>query len=203
MDGKVKNALHLLSQKSTGQLLSLQSPANANDPYQGSVQDVLRRKHLTPGHLTSEAILLQETPPPNHEPHFVIFDHLDAKLIRQTPLKTPGAAGPSGIDDRGWRCLRTSFKNLVSLCHAAVARRLCTSYVDPAGLSAVVACHLIALNKNPGVRPIGIGETSRRIICKAILNILQHDILEAAGVEQLCAGLDSGSEAAAHTIRNM
>ena len=30
--------------------------------------------------------------------------------------------------------------------------------VDPKGLFAFVACRLIPLNKNPGVRPIGIGE---------------------------------------------
>lgn len=51
---------------------------------------------------------------------------------------------------------------------AAIARRLITCFVDPSGLSAFVACRLIALDKCPGVRPIGIGETVRRIIGKAI-----------------------------------
>jgi len=38
-----------------------------------------------------------------------------------------------------------------------VAKRLCTSYVDPGGIDALVAGRLIALNKCPGVRPIGAG----------------------------------------------
>jgi len=33
---------------------------------------------------------------------------------------------------------------------------LCTNVVDPDGVSALVACRLIALNKCPGVRPIGV-----------------------------------------------
>ena len=71
---------------------------------------------------------------------------------------------------------------------ALVARRLCTSCVDPVGLEAFVACRLIAFNKCPGVRPIGIGEVVRRIIAKAVLSIVKLDILEAAGSLQLCAG---------------
>lgn len=35
-------------------------------------------------------------------------------------------------------------------------RRLCCSYVDLIGLRALLSCQLIALNKNPGVRPIAI-----------------------------------------------
>ena len=67
-------------------------------------------------------------------------------------------------------------------------------------LYAFVACHLIALNKDPGVRPIGIGETCRRII---ILSILGQDVIEAAGPIQLCTGLDGGCEAAVHSLRQL
>ena len=38
----------------------------------------------------------------------------------------------------------------------AVARRIRITFVDPAGLSAFVSCHLITLDKCPGVR---VGET--------------------------------------------
>ena len=43
------------------------------------------------------------------------------------------------------------------LCNniAMMARRICTKYVDPEGLPSFTACRLIALDKNPGVRPIG------------------------------------------------
>ena len=83
---------------------------------------------------------------------------------------------------------------------AVVACHLCTTYVDPAGLAAFVACRLIALDKDPGVRPIGIGETCLRIISKAILAIVGQDIMDVAGPLQLCAGHDSGCEVAVHSI---
>ena len=64
-----------------------------------------------------------------------------------------------------------------------------------------MAYHLIALDKCPGVRPIGIGEVVRRIIAKAVLSIVKLYILEAAGPLQFCAGQDAGCEAAVHAMR--
>ena len=56
-----------------------------------------------------------------------------------------------------------------------------------------MASHPIALDKNPGVRPIGIGDTARCIIAKAILNITRQDIQETTDSMQFCAGQISGS----------
>ena len=136
--------------------------------------------------------------------HPVIFEVLDGALIRNAALRTRGAAGPSGLDAFGWRRLCISFQRASDdLCCslALVARKLCTSCVDPDGIIALVACRLIALNKCPGVRPIGVGEVVRRIIAKAILSIVKLDVLEAAGSLQLCAGQDAGNEAAVHAMR--
>ena len=49
----------------------------------------------------------------------------------------------------------------------------------------------------PGVRPVVIGETARRIIGRAILS---DDIQMAAGPLQLCAGHQSGCEYAADAM---
>ena len=59
------------------------------------------------------------------------------------------------------------------------------------------------LAKNPGVRPIGIGEVIRRVIGKAILSIIGNDIQEAAGSQQLCAGQDCGIEATIHAMTDV
>ena len=84
-------------------------------------------------------------------------------MIHDMILRMDGAAGPSGLDAASWKRLCTSFKGASADLYeslAATARRICTCYVDPSGLTAFVACRLTALDKCPGVRPIGIGGTA-------------------------------------------
>ena len=66
-----------------------------------------------------------------------------------------------------------------------------------------VACRLIALDKYPGVRPIVIGETVRRIIGKAISTTITETIQDAAGPLKVSAGHVSGCEAAVHAMRQV
>ena len=89
-----------------------------------------------------------------------------------------------------------------NLCNAMASftRRLCTEFIDPSVLEGFIVGRLLAIDKNPGTRPIGIGEVSRRIVGKSITHLLKPDIMEAAGVTQLCAGQESGIEAAIHAI---
>ena len=81
---------------------------------------------------------------------------------------------------------------------AAVARRLCLSYVDPTGFRALLACRLIALSKNPGVHSIAIGETCQRIMSKMwwCCTMMYLKLLAL-----LCAGKKGQCEAAVHTLR--
>ena len=203
MEKKVNSAIRLLSNGSKGNVFTLNSLADHNDPSGGTVRDMLAKKHPIPGPISPEAILLNNTPPCDHDRFFSIFDRLDGDLIKCVALRSSGAAGPSGIDTFGWRRLCSSFSSSPTLCNALahVAYRLCTSYVHPSGITALVASHLIALDKCPGVRQIGIGEISRRIFSKAVLVILGNDVIDATGPLQLCAGQDLGCEAAVHCIR--
>ena len=66
-----------------------------------------------------------------------------------------------------------------------------------------MACRLVPLNKNPGVRPIGICECLRRIVGKAVLSVVGPYVREVIGALQLCAGQDVGIEAAIHTMSDV
>ena len=117
-----------------------------------------------------------------------------------------GTVGPSGLDASAWKRLCSSFGMASNdLCEgiAETARWLCTSNVDPSSLSALVAGRLIALNKCPGIRLIGIGETLRRLISRTVAYVLKEDIKQAAGPLQLCAGHQSGCEAAIHAMNDI
>ena len=195
MEGKVKAALRMLAQDSNGGVL----------PLNKDVFETLKKKHPARKPAIPSAVITSNSS--SQDPsHFILFDQLDGLMIRKTVLKTEGAAGPSGLDAIAWKRLCTAFQSASNdLCDslASTARRICCSFVDPKSLYAFVACRLIALDKCPGVRPIGIGETARRIIGKAILTTIGEDIQEAAGPLQLCAGQEAGCEAAVHAMHQM
>ena len=195
MEGKVKAALRILAQDSNDGVL----------PMSNEVLEALKKKHPARKPAVPSAVIAPNCP--SQDPsHFILFDQLDGQMIRETALKTEGAAGPSGLDAAGWKRLCTSFQSAsTDLCDAlaSTARRICCSFVDPKSLLAFVACRLVALDKHPGIRPIGIGETARRIIGKAILTTIRDDIQKVAGPLQLLAGQEAGCEAAVHAVRQM
>ena len=77
---------------------------------------------------------------------------------------------------------------------------LCTEDVSADSVKELYAGRLVPLDKNPGIRPVGIGEVLRRIISKAVTSLLKEDIIESAGLLQTCSGLEGGIEAAIHSM---
>ena len=199
--GKCKAALDLISNVEKGGILHLNDPADPDNPTSPTVREVLISKHPPAKPAHPNCILTDE--PDN--PHPIMFESLDGSIVRSAALRVSGAAGPSGLDAHEWRRLCTSHKAASrDLCAslATVARRICSSYVDPTSIKPLLACRLIALDKHPGVRPIGIGDTARRIIAKAVLTIAAPDIQDASGCLQMCGGQISGIEAAVHATRS-
>ena len=84
-----------------------------------------------------------------------------------------------------------------------MTKNLLTTYYHSDLLEAYIASRLIPLDKNPGVRPIGVGEVLRRTIGKAVTWSLSMEIKEAAGPLQTCAGHGVGAEAAIHAMRKI
>ena len=84
-----------------------------------------------------------------------------------------------------------------------MSRQLCTEFVDPTSRQSLLSCRLIPLDKDPGVRPIGIREVLRRIIGKAVTTFIKGDIINAVGPLQLSAGQEGGCESAVHALNKM
>ena len=199
----MRAAMRFISECSCGSPLNFDSCTGPN-PTDKIVREILSKKH-PPAQPPRQSFLVSSDAP-TIELHPILFEKIDGPTIRSTALQTDGAAGPSGLDAAAWKRMSTSFKSIyVDLCDAvaAIGRRICSRFVDPKGLSALVACRLIALDKCPGIRPIGIGETVHRIIGKTISAVVREDIQDSTGPLQVCAGHLSGCEAAVHSMRQV
>ena len=99
-------------------------------------------------------------------------------MIRKAAIGTKGDSGPSGMDANGWRRilasnnfgtssidLRKTFENVV--------QKLSTDLVQTHTIEAFLSCRLIPPDKNPGLRPIGVGEVLQRIASKVIVSVLK------------------------------
>ena len=129
-------------------------------------------------------------------------------MIRIAAIRTKGGPGPSGMDADSWRRILASnnFGTSSSDLHKAfanVVQKLCTDLVETHAIEAFLSCRLIPLDKNPGFRPIGVGEVLRRIAGKVIVSFLKEDVIKCTGTLQVCAGQEAGIEAAIHSMNMM
>ena len=85
---------------------------------------------------------------------------------------------------------------------AMVADRVAAADVPEEAADALAAVCLHPLKKKPeGIRPVGAGESFRRIIGRALLAENTAALAEGVGKHQLGAGLKGGGEKLAHLVR--
>jgi len=94
------------------------------------------------------------------------------------------------MDANGWRRILAS-RNYGKVGEdlrsslASMLKILCCQLMDPISkerdIEAYLACRPIPLDKDPGVRPIGIGEVLRRIFGETLITVIKDDIMKAAG----------------------
>ena len=160
-----------------------------------TVTSVLEGKHLhekIPCCATLE--MYDETP------IFIPAD-ITEDAVKLVARKLLGSSGPGGTDSEalhGW---------LLKL--GDDSKRLCTSveiFVDwlangspPwAAYRAFMSGRLMAFGKQPGVHPVGVGETWRHLFDSIVINITGTEDKMACQDDQLCAGLKAGINGAVH-----
>ena len=187
-----KGAMSLVTEKGKGGVLALNE----------STKKEMSSKHPKPEPMRPEALISGEMPPSLHA---VFFSPIDGELIKKNALRTSGGAGVSQQEDVLWHKMVSGFKDSsasLATALASVAKRLVTEYVEPKGLEALLANRGIAIDKCPGLRPVGVGEMIRRIIGKAVMAVTGEKVQEAVGALQLCAGHPVGVESAIHAMRD-
>ena len=177
-----------------------------NIPAPPSTDPLSTAPHSTDTLPTSDAI-----PPDNHtafDPYEQPADpsplKVTSNLILHIVRQLTSAAGPS----------RTDATSLAAWCirFGTASDTLRNTIMDLTNLLAntsplwaycrvLMVCCLVTLDKCPGIRPMGIGESLRRLMAKLVLATTGHQATAACGIDNLCAGLPAGIEGSVHTLQ--
>ena len=192
MEGKISAALKFLDNESSAGVLNLSE----------EVLSELKNKHPKSEDALENSLLYG---PILDIPNY-LYDTIDEQSVLTMALRTRGSAGPSGMDSDLYRrvlCSKSFGSVSKSLREeiASFTKNLLTKSYHPSLLEPYVASRLIPLDKNPGIRPIGVGEVLRRIVGKVISSFASEDIKIAAGPLQTCAGHGAGAESAIHAMK--
>ena len=60
---------------------------------------------------------------------------------------------------------------------------------------------MIALDKKPGIRPVGVEETWSRLMAKCILRVTGQEYKDTCGTEHLAGVVEAGIEGGIHAMR--
>eukprot|EP00957_Ditylum_brightwellii_P176108 13409911-Ditylum_brightwellii.AAC.1 len=117
-----------------------------------------------------------------------------------------GSVGPGGIKAVSWQHWLLRFGAASLKMREAVAkltRWLANTRPAWAAYWALVAGCLIALDRCPGVCPIGVGEILLQMMGKCIILVCGEGATQACGIQQLCSGLKAGIKGAVHTMNQL
>jgi hypothetical protein len=167
------------------------------------VLEVLREKH--PQMKVQDLAAADRS---NFEPYDCIPQPLPVEItvdvVETVAARLSGAAGPGGtdaVDLRNWLLRFGAESEGLGRVMAKLTEWIANERPPWAAIRALMACRLVALDKSPGVRPVGIGEIYRRLMAKCLLKVVGHQATTACGNLNLCAGLPAGIEGAVHAMR--
>ena len=201
IDGRLRAAVRQLTNRGGGGVMGIEDP----DTKTGErVIDVLQKKHpdLMIPDLDQEGWASFETYDECPAPLPV---DCTAETVEEIAYKLHGGAGPSSVDAKTMEKWLTRYGRQSQMLReelAAWTEWLANESPPWAAYRAVMSCRLVALDKCPGVRPLGIGEVWRRAMAKCVLVSCGEGAKSACGSVQLCAGVEAGIEAAMHAVKS-
>ena len=169
LEGNVYAAVRWVTERAGGGLLKFSDSVDYSHcqlgTLSGTVLDVLRSKHPEPCSPPISILPSMDDLP--------LFEDVEiaGSHMQSVAHQLQGGAGPSGCDASHWRDILLRYGASSALLRdtvAAVCRRLCNTTTPWEDIRALAASCLIALDKCPGVRLIGIGEILHWIVGKAI-----------------------------------
>ena len=199
ISGQLRFAVHRVTSRAAGGVLQLDDMCTKTGQ---PVLEALQGKHpkMREPNLNDPNLKIFEEYPT--VPQAVPLD-ITAATVEKVASHLSGAAGPSGtdaVDLSNWLLRHGAESQELRGEMACMARYLANEHPPWAAYRALMACRLVALDKEPGTRPVGIGEIYRRLIAKCVLEVCGSQATTACGNLNLCAGLPAGIEGAVHAM---
>ena len=163
------------------------------------VMEVLRTKHpdaRPPSVASLDAY-------PNNPPEMVSVVITD-NVVAVVAGRLLGGVGPGGTDSvslQHWLLRFGAASRELRLIVADFGEWLYNGWPPWSAYHAMMSGRLIALEKCPGIRLVGIGETWRRLLAKCLLRVTGQEAKAACGTEQLAGGVETGIEGAIQAMR--
>ena len=202
LSGRLNSAVRTLTNRSGGGVLQ---PDDLCSKAGRPVLDVLQEKHPELREPPSVGTIDGAFEPYPDRPTPIPVD-VTAEDVESVSSRLSGAAGPGGtdaVDLRNWLLRFGKESEALRLEMAAWTNWLANTHPPWAAYRAIMSNRLVALDKMPGTRPVGIGEVYRRLWAKCLLKVIGHHATTACGNFNLCAGLPAGIEGAVHAIQSV
>jgi hypothetical protein len=126
--------------------------------------------------------------------------------IKQVARNLSGSSGLGGVDSQAVAHWLLAYGNAsATLRHAleSFTNWMANTLPPWAAYISLRAGRLLALDKMQGKRPIGIGETWRLAIAKAVLLVTAEEVTMCCKPYNLCGGLSGGIDGAIHASQSM
>ena len=200
-EGKLREAVRFVYEREKGGVLQPDKLAqDRTGMINETVTSVLEGKHPSetiPSCATLE--MYEETP-------ILIPVNITEEAIESVAQKLSGSSGPGGTDSEALQVWLLKFGEDSTRLHTSVETFvdwLANGSPHWAAYRAFLSGRMIALDKHPGVRPVGVGETWRRIFSKIVLKVTGPEETMACQDDQLCAGLKAGIDDAIHGVQDL
>ncbi|CAB9501557.1 expressed unknown protein [Seminavis robusta] len=201
LQGEVRRAVRFITAREQFGVLLPTAHTDDGKGTERSVLDILKSKHPSPTPINFAQLPKFDAPPPA----FVDLQ-ITPEITEQVAGKLSGACGLGGTDGptlKNWLLRYRRASTHLRAAFGLFAQWQANNLVPWAAIRALNANRGMALDKFPGVRPIGIGNIERRYIAKCVLAVAGPAAAAAAGTSQLSVGLKAGIEGAVHTANHV
>ncbi len=198
--GKLQETLRFLTNKHTEN--TILQPDDVDPKTGKSVLEVLKSKHpsLRIQDITQDKYKLDKY---NFVPQPLDL-HITENDVKLMAPQLHGSGGPTSLDSSLLTdlLLRYGISSTALRTEMANWSEWLANESPPwAAYRATMATRAVAFNKFPYVRPLSIGELYRRLWARLIISQTRDQAKAACNTTELCAGLETGIDAAIHAVR--